>query len=230
MKIPVGKLIKRTHSSYRDFTYSDILDSKDFIILCLIILYHVKKISHKQFAIYCQRYFNSGEKLSLYRKIKTYHSVFDDKWYDDVTFLTVIVRGLENVSVPYEMSIEDILKYVNIGFNRNRNWCVNYIASAWIKPIIDNALGGNTLCQELISEFSIKTSYISYEEADRKHDLASGYCCKDCDGCLGEYKRSRYEAWYKPNKKALYNDFRQELVRYKTHTKNPNDWLTNAFA
>jgi len=231
MRIPIRRLIKDSVGfGYNDNAYSNILSANDFIILCLIVLYHNEKISHKQFTLYCQRYFNKGEGISLNHHINTYHSVFDNEWYNDVYFITVVTNAAQKSGLNYDISMEDILKYLNIGFSRNRNWCVNYVAISWIKPVIYKAFSyDNYLCQQLVKEFDISVDFMTLEEADRKYDLDSGYCCSDCDGCRGEYKRSRYESYYKPDKSKIFDTFKKELVKYQSHQKNPNNALLNNF-
>jgi len=135
MKIPIRRLINESVDFYYDNASSHILAANDFIILCLIVLYHNQKISRKQFTLYCQRYFNTTDiwgrtckGVPLNRRIKTCHSVFDGEWYNDVNFITLVANATQKSNLDYEILTKDILKYLNIGFSRNRNWCVNYIA------------------------------------------------------------------------------------------------------
>ncbi len=230
MKVPIRRLIFKSVDVYDDYVISKILEPNDFIILCLIVLYHNQKISRKQFTTYCQRYFNTNEGIQLNRRIRTCHSAFDGKWYNDVNFITLVANATQKSNLDYEISTEDILKYLNIGFSRNRNWCVNYIALSWIKPVIYKAFSyDDYLCQQLVKEFDISVDFMTLEEADRKYDLDSGYCCSDCDGCRGEYKRIRYESYYKPDKSKIFDTFRNELMKYQSHQKNPHDALINDF-
>lgn len=230
MKVPIRRLIKESVDFYYDNASSHILAANDFIILCLIVLYHNQKISRKQFTLYCQRYFNTNEGIQLNRRIRTCHSVFDGEWYDDVNFITLVANATQKSTLDFNISTEDILKYLNIGFSKNKNWCVNYIALSWIKPLIHKAFSyDNYLCQQLVKEFDISVDFMTLEEADRKYDLDSGYCCSDCDGCRGEYKRSRYESYYKPEKSKIFDTFREELMKYQSHQKNPHNALEDNF-
>jgi len=233
MVIPTKCIIYDTQSSsYGEHVYSDLLESKDFIILMLVVLYHNKKISRKQFSIYCNRYFNSAPDILLHRSIKTHRSIFTGKWYNDTSFLTVVLEGILEYKhqLIFDINIVDMLDYLNIAFNRNKNWCINYIALSWIKPIILATLNGCKLAGEILQSFDIPIDFISYEDADRKYVLDDGYCCKDCDGCLYEYKFRRYERRYAPNREKIFNCFRKILENYKTHDKNPVDSLYLNFA
>lgn len=223
MTIPFNELNLRTStwSSFGWFTNYSGVENKHISMLMLCILYHNEKISRKSFTA------RMNAEQSLERKLNTYKSIVLDKWFQDTCITDVLVQEVEDTCTERDLTIEQYFKYLNIGLSRNRNWCVNFIAFNVFKAMVNRDLDH---AYRFIKESKlIEISPISYEEADRMYDLRSGYCCEDHDGCLEEYKRSRYHYNYRLNEKDVMKQLYDVFIKMKTHLKNPEDKLLNEF-
>jgi len=201
------------------------IDANKASVLMLCILYHNGKISRESFIAKMQQYF---EKNMLSRKIGTYYSVVLDEWFNDVTMDEILIQEAHETCVEKDISIENYLKYLNLGLNRCKNWCVNFIATI-VNDVMYSFYENERFKFIKDCNFTgIDIDYLSYEDAEAKYDLSNGYCCKDCDGCLGAYKRSRYERYYKPDQNKI-DDINEKIRNYffglKKHNKNKNDEL-----
>lgn len=237
LKLPVKEILDsiNTHRYASDTISSDLhIENKDLSVFFLCLLYHNKLITKKQLTVYCNRYNDEVEIKNyqgsvfrthyLTRRINTYHSNITDKWYNDCTFPFILHDAVMCKCTDLNMTISDFLLYLNHGFSRNRNWCVDYLAYSIIRPI--TSIYDEHLKFKVLAAFNIGIDYISYEEADRLYDLGTGYCCSDCDGCYGEYKRARYRWHYKKDDtEKTRQKFVTEFWKLKTHNKNPNDKL-----
>ena len=219
-------------NSSSDTVYSVLdIETRDISILLLCLLYHNKLITQKQLCLHCNRYqeiktdeITKYTEYSLSRRLNTYHSKITNTWYNDCNFTYVLYEDCLEKCINTTMSIDELLKILNIGFSKNRNWCVDYIAFNIIKPIINYY--DKNYSYNFLKEFGIHIDFMTYEEADIKHDLSLGYCCQDCDGCYSQYKQNQYEYKYMgTNKERVLNSFKGNLLSYKKHLKNPYDKL-----
>lgn len=239
MNLPIKELLKEfEHSNYHGEIITTSLDiqGKDISILLLCLLFHNKLLTKKQLCAYFNKYDEKSSRKenpsykddTLTRRINTYHSKINDKWYNDYNFTSILLDICKDECTNYEMSFDDLLKYLNIGFSKNKNWCIDFVTFNIIKPIIEYYDVEKSY--KILNKFGLDINYLTYEEADLKYDLSLGYCCEDCDGCYSQYKRSKYEYYYKgSNKQDIKNMFKTELKKYKTHFKNPNDKLLYDF-
>ena len=67
----------------------------------------------------------------------------------------------------------------------------------------------------MFNAFEFNIEFESYEQMDNYGRLSDGYCCSDCDGCLGEYKRRRYRDIVGPETKHI-----TEIKSYLNSQKN----------
>lgn len=194
-------------------------------VLMLCILYHNQKISRESFT--ARMTMHIKDKSHLSRRIGTYHSTVNGKWYQDIIFTNVLVEEVNDTCSDRNLNIKDYLKLLNIGFSRNTNYCVDFLAFEIFKPIMghynrDWVYRFFSDCQEP----QLNLTYLSFEEADRKYDLGSGYCCEDHDGDFEAYKQSRYNWLYKnDDEKELSKSIQSVMLNYKRHLKNPEDKL-----
>lgn len=202
------------------------IELQDISIFLLIVLYHNNLITRQQFCTYCNKYDHDStfySKNELTRVVNTYCSPITKNWYNDASFTYILYDSCSQANCKWEdISVEQFLQYLNLGFNRNRNWCINHLAFKYIKPLLHSTESKATLAlNRLLPEIHI----LSYEEADDKYNLADGYCCQDCDGCKGEYKRSRYKYNFAPDYDKISEQIKTILLSWKTHNKNPTDKL-----
>jgi len=236
MVIPFRQLISKVQRErfYWSFCNESNIETKDISVIMLCILFHNKKISRERFVARMKQYDvlakNSSSPM-ICRRLGTYKSEILDRWYNDTSLTAVYVDEVVETCNSTDLKIEDYLKYLNIGFNRNRNYCVDYIAFNIFKKIIHH--WDKNWAYDFLTRCGLKDlnlSYISFEEADRRYDLSFGYCCDDCDGCLRQYKESRYHFLYeKDSEGELRNAFKDAFLSMKTHLKNPKEKLTTLF-
>lgn len=190
------------------------------LFLIIAFLHKQSKISYER----AKAMFNSLRKGTLNRKINVYHSPITDKWYDNTGMLSILVETFSEIGSPDFLHEEEWLKYTNLYLNKNKNFCIDWIYFEIIEPIINRNYDLDIL---KTFDVDVKGGFISYEEADNQGRLDSGYCCRDCDGCLGEYKRSQYETYYKVSDTHLRKAFKDYLFSIKTPSalKNPKERL-----
>lgn len=214
--------------------YTEIAN-KDVSVLMLCILYHNNIITKKSFTARMKQYYetvpnNFGNQVpKLERRLGTYKSEVLDKWYSDIPLTNVFVEEVMETCNTKDLSVEDYLKYLNLGLNKNKNYCVDFIAFNVFSVIIEHHNRGwayKFLGSCMFNTKDLNLSYVSFEEADRRYDLSFGYCCGDCDGSLKSYKQNRYEYHYKKDSVKELKDYFVKVFRsMKTHNKNPHDKL-----
>jgi hypothetical protein len=163
---------------------------------------------------------------TLLRKINTYHCKINDRWYTDELMYNILLDvywEIDTKKLPIPVS--DFLEYINLYLNKKKNYCIDHLYHEFVEPYIDNIESpGNGWLIKTFNIPGLDTAYISYEEADRKYGLGSGYCCEDCDGCYGEYKRSRYRWYYAKDQEKrlskLFNDY-LDTLRTPGYKLNP---------
>lgn len=217
-----NELIPKNSSNTWRSIYSPNTSRKLVVFLIITHLHIQSKINDEKM----KAMFKSLKNETLLRKVNTHHCKINNKWYNDEEMFTILCEVYNEVCVRKDLDIETVLKYLNKFLNGNRNYCINYIYIEFILPLFSNLSDPKNV--KLLKTFEVKTfnvNYISYEEADERGDLSFGYCCEDCDGCLGEYKRSRYEYNYNrpSNIKQMKQYFIDELNSLKTkdYKKSP---------
>lgn len=111
------------------------------------------------------------------------------------------------------MEFEDVIKYTNLYLNKPRNYCIDWLETNIINPLLEDY--NQTNLTKIVRSFGVlpENDVLTFEEADQKYNLSSSYCCKDCDGCLGEWKRREYERYYmhdiKSKVKKIFKDYLQ---------------------
>jgi hypothetical protein len=207
---------------YSDMMYYSKIDHKLTLFLIITHLHLQNKINDAKM----KSMFKSLKAGTLIRKINTYHCKINNRWYNDESMFNVLCHVYEDICIRKDLDIEVVLKYLNKFLNANRNYCINYIYLEFILPLFGNLEDTNNV--KLLKTFELKSfnvNYVSYEEADMRGDLSFGYCCSDCSGCLGEYKRNQYQYRYnKPsNIKQMKQYFINELnsLKTKNYKKSP---------
>lgn len=147
--------------------------------------------------------FKSLREGKLYRNINTYHSRINNQWYNYENIYEVYIDVFESMMNPKDpkirlrlermnkmrkinglplkkytktLTFEQILKYLNLYLNRNRNYCIDYLYNEYIKPSILKAEYNFGPLNDMFNyDFSNLERYVSYSSYD-------GYCCEDCDG------------------------------------------------
>lgn len=160
----------------------------------MIAHFHIQeKIGHKRLVAMV----NSLRAGTLLRKIGTYHCHINDKWYNDEGTFTIFKESYNDECQRRDLTIDEFLPYLRLYHGKNKNYCLNGIYYDYIQPLLRNLSSAENV--KMLRKFTIKDleeCTLTYEEADRKYSLGSGYCCEDCDGCYSQYKRSRYHYNY----------------------------------
>jgi len=212
--INLSKILKKVN--YDNYCCNNShIDDNDIAILAIFHLYHNKSINDDRFKAYCKQYKND----TIIRRVNTYHCEINDKWYNDTSTFEPILESYSEKCGNLELSTDDILKYLNKLLNMNKNFCIDHLYYKYYKPVIDYTLPNN-----IPSDNDLGLP--SYEELDNRDILSNGYCCKDCDGCLGEYKRSQYLHYIGYDwKDKMKKNIKDKLNSMKTISavKNPNN-------
>jgi hypothetical protein len=211
----------KPESHWGFLNYSNISD-KDISVLMLCILHHNGKINRESFTKRLSQYFQGN---MLERRLKTYKSSILNTWFSDVSLTAVLVEEVEKSCTAVDLTVDDYLKLLNLGFSKRKNYLVDWLAFNVFKPILYH--NDAEWVYEFYSSAGIKNlelSALSFEVAERTYDLEFGYCCEDCSGCLSRYKRSQFEHLYRKDaEKELKSQIAKELLKYKKHLKNIYD-------
>lgn len=216
------KLIPTRPWGVSNFNIGDIAPVS--ITLLIIANLHInKKISDERMKAMV-RLLAQGK---LLRKVNTYHCKINDQWYNDESMSNILIEVYNDECCPKtDIKLEDFLLYVSLFLSKKRNYCIDWVFYNYINPLLNACYNERVI--ELLSSFDLpaeEITLLTYEEADRMYDLSSGYCCKDCDGCLGQYKSYRYKDLIgRDFEKRARETFINNLNKYKTkdYLKNPN--------
>ena len=153
----------------------------------------------------------------IIRRINTYHSKINNKWYNDDSVTDIyesilndminlknpkarlnferanklrLLNGLAPKKFKTELTFEESLKYLNLYLNKNRNYCIDHLFHEFIKPNILKFEYNKTIN----SMFDYNFDYI--EDRERKVNDWE-YCCEYCCGPYNEWYSRRYEIDYK---------------------------------
>ena len=136
--------------------------------------------------------FRSLREGTLLRYVNTYHCNINDKWYNGESMIDVledVFKGAKPIQHE-QIDFDEMLSYLNLYLNKPKNYCIDYIYSRFVNPLIQS-FGGYARQLDTIQSFGINCrvhSIIAFENFS-----PSGYCCDDCDGDYMDYKRSQYE-------------------------------------
>lgn len=151
--------------------------------------------------------FKNLRKGKLNRTVNTYRSNINKQWYNYENIYDIYddilddminpkspkailrlerinklrrINGLEPKSYKTFLNFEEVMKYLNLFLNKNRNFCIDHLFNEYIKPAIRQ------------SEYSI--SYINnmfdydFSYFERTNSYSDDYCCEYCCG--------DYDDWY----------------------------------
>lgn len=223
MIIPFNELLanvslSRGYSGW--YSNSSGVEDKALSVIMLCILYHNKKISRASFLARMQ--------VDNTRRVGTYKSKVLDEWFQETQLIDILIQEAETCDEK-NLTFENYFTYLNLGMNRGRNFLVDFLVFSIFEPILNrySSYDSDKLFNFINASKVINLEPMTYEYADSHYDLSSGYCCSDCDGCLGAYKRSRYECNYKMDESEIREALKKVFLPLKTHLKNPHDKLLN---
>ncbi len=178
-------------------TYSyDNLDGKTIAFLLIIFLHKHNHISREKM----MAMFKGLHDDTLLKKRNTHHCKINDKWYSDEGMLSILKDAFKdkmfpmNTQIPYQMDLEEVIKYANLYLNKTRNYCIDFIQDKIVVPFVDAYSHYNynyNYMQRKLSTFGIpkgEARIVSYEDY-----YLTGYCCEDCDGDYEAAKSLSYE-------------------------------------
>jgi hypothetical protein len=194
------------------------VNNEDIAILAIIELHRNKKISYKKMMAMFKQY----RSKTLIRKINTYHCKINNKWYSDGGTFTAIMDSYNELCIKEDFSIETCLKYFNLLFNMNKNYCIDHLYFAYFKQIIQGM--NNYQGHQLLNLCNIDNiNVMSYDDFKQTWQATSGYCCEDCDGPICQYMSNRYENHLGYN----YQDNFKNLVKNKLNSMKTTSGLKN---
>jgi|GEM_PF-5481418 len=165
------------------YDYSKIIKDKNIILLIIIHLHIEKKINYVNLKALFKNYRNG----ILERNVKTYHCHINDEWYYGEPMRDVYLNLYEDMPKK-DLTIEQVLPYLNLLLNKNRNYCIDFIFKQYVEPIANSIY--YSYRADLIESFKL---FKIDETSFYIKDLGDGYCCEDCDGSYAEYKSNKYE-------------------------------------
>lgn len=186
------------------------------LFLIAVMLHKQKRINDDKLkALFKQ----SKSKERIFKR--TYHCKINDEWYSDEPFVDIMQNVLSELPhAGYFVEIEELIKYVNLYLNKNRNYCIDYIHHEIVKPLIEKFERGNSYLQDFVmnalKDFDIdkeSTTYVSYENFQ-----PHGYCCSDCDGSYNQYKSQQYE---REVTRTFKEDYTKKFQEYFESIKKP---------
>lgn len=205
-------------SQFKRFYYSDV-DKESLILLIISDMHLQNKITDAKL----KGMVRSLREGKLIRFVRTFHCGINDKWYSDESMFDVLINVHDEICNERIIQLDEFFYYLNLLHNKNKNYCVDNVYNTFVKPLINNIQ--NSANYQILKSYGVEFNYLTFEDADKKYNLGSGYCCEDCDGDYFEFKRFNYQHYYKFNNDVIFNDFKNHLRSYKTHLKNPNDIL-----
>ena len=155
-----------------------------------------------------KKLFKNLREGKLNRRVNTYYSKITKEWYDYENIYNIYedifdklinpkspsvllkldrinklrkINGLEPKIFKSYLDFEDVLKYLNLYLNKNRNFCIDHLYHEYIQPAIKES--GYTF-RYINGMFKYDFSYL--ESRNSYH--SDNYCCEDCCG--------DYDDWY----------------------------------
>lgn len=193
---------------------------KNAMLLLIACMHHHKVITYDKMIGLFQSLKSSDWKY--HRKL--YHNNINNTWYEDSNMIDILLE-----CCPKHLSIDVLVfikEYVQLYLNVPYNYAVDFVYSIYFNSAEYN------LSQEDFTSFLkdcdavMFNDVFSYEEVAHRYELSDGYCCSDCDGCLGEYKRGRYESRFGHSKEMLLN----RVKKYFKSIRKPNPYRKGTMA
>ena len=203
--------------------YHRVLEDRNTILLIIIHLHIEKKINDAKLKALFKNYRNGA----LTRHINTYYSKVNDRWYNDEPMRNIYLDIYEFMPKK-DLSLEQVLPYLNLLLNRNKNYCIDFIYKQYVEPVTRNIDLFNNNTIELFNSFQLNSGLVSLTPYHQVVGLGSGYCCEDHDGDYEDYKRRNYEySMGREFKDKLIEKAKSFLQSKKTwgSYKNPNNIL-----
>ena len=173
--------------------------------------------------------FKSLREGKLLRKIGTYHSKINDRWYNYENIFDVYddifesmknpsgkvklrlerinklkkLSGLEPKLFKNYLDFEETLKYLNKYLNKNRNYCIDHLYNEFIKPGIKNYEYNSSTIKNLLGQDFSEFEYNSYSSYDEYY--CCEYCCGEYSDWLEHKGRERDREKYKNASKEILN-------------------------
>lgn len=121
---------------HKDLIGENKLDADTTVFLITVFL-HINNIINREKMI---AIFKGLREKTFIRKIKTYHSNINDKWYEDTDTFDIMLSVFNNYknSLKYDaIIVEEFLKYINLYLNKKRNYCINFIYCEIVYVLIE---------------------------------------------------------------------------------------------
>lgn len=156
--------------------------------------------------------FKSLREGKLIRRVNTYYSRVNKKWYSDENIVEIFedvfntkmnptgkeklrldrinkimtINGLEPKKYKTSLNFEESLEYLNLYLNKNRNYCIDHLFHEHIKPLINVYEHYKEYIQKMFNyDFSIHENRYS-----SSYDNDNDYCCSDCCGDYSDWVAS----------------------------------------
>lgn len=186
----------------------DRLDNDKNVLVLLSLLHINGFISDKSIVAL----FKKLKEGKLLRRVNTYRSNVTKEWYNDETIYNIYqdvlqtklnpknaheklmrerinklrkINGLEPKQYKTFLTFDEMIKYLNLYLNRNRNFCIDHLYFEYIKPLIKQYKYDKRNLRSLFNNHD----FSNHETIRNNYETrsGSGYCCEDCDGPWENY-------------------------------------------
>lgn len=203
-------MITELKLNYKDLGYYTTDESNMFILISLLHANHL--INNDSL----KTQFKRLKEGKLYRRVNTYYSKINDRWYNDESIFEVYtdildsmqnpkspkvrlklerlnklrkINGLQPIVFKTHLNFEEILKYLNKYLNKNRNYCIDHLFHEFIKPIAKR-YEYNSIAVKNMFDFDFYSIEQSYKHNYYDYD---DYCCEYCCGEYNDWLDSKHE-------------------------------------
>jgi len=198
-------MITELKIDYKNLDYYYKQENNLFIIVSLL---HTNKLINDA-SLNAQ--FKRLKEGKLNRRVNTYYSKANDRWYNDESIFDVYVdvletmlkprtpkaklklerinklrkiNGLQPIAIKTSLNFDELLKYLNKYLNAGRNYCIDHLYYEFIKPVIENYRNRYYYDSKKLDNL-FDYNFESLERQYRQYEEDNDYYC--CEYCCGEY-------------------------------------------
>jgi hypothetical protein len=202
----------------KDISNDKMLSHEMRCFINIIFFHYNGMIDHNKFAGMMSALRNG----TLVKFRNTYKCSINNTWYRDSSMsdiLNDVWITSDVVPTKTDMDFETMLMYINKYLSKPRNYCIDYLFTEIVCPIVYN----NTY--DIYSRlFGINIKDYNNKPIGDIIGLGSGHCCDDCDGSYSEYLKNAYDNQIKPSNHKALNDF---MYEYFYNMRDNNRTVTN---
>lgn len=206
--------LKTLEEFYRSISFSS---RKDYIIICLIYLYHANKINRSSLLSQYNNIINGKSNM----KRNTYHSKVNGIWYNDMGIDDIYNHILDTtIPLDFEISFDDMVNHLNLITGKRKNMCVILIMDTFIKPLMINLINREPSSRDIEYYFNKYFNHKLDEIDSIDKATTNNITFNTYDNyCNYDYEKSLY------NKPVVNNYIKKKLHKYAKTKLTGKYWL-----